>query len=106
MKVTEQIKLGSQPESAYDRALQVVLVPLLTAISIKLNQLGEGRLAAKDNLRTAAPTTGTWQQGDEINHSAPVEAGAPGTKYVIQGWMCVASGTPGTWVQKRYLTGN
>jgi hypothetical protein len=106
MKVVEQINLGSQPESLYDRELQGVLKRVLEPIAIKLNQLGEGRLAAKDNLRTAAPTTGTWQQGDEVNHSAPVEAGSPGSRYVIQGWICVASGTPGTWVQKRYLTGN
>lgn len=105
MKLTEQIRLGN-PESKYDRMLQVALVPLLQQTAIKVNLLGEGRLSAKDNLRTAAPTTGTWEQGDEVNHSAPVEAGAPGTKYVIQGWICVASGTPGTWVQKRYLTGN
>lgn len=86
--------------------LQQALVPLLRAIGLKVNALASGRISAKDETATAAPTVGTWQQGDEITNSTPTELGTTPNKYVIRGWMCVASGTPGTWVQQRYLTGN
>jgi hypothetical protein len=39
---------------------------------------------------TAAPTSGTWAQGDIVWNTAPGAAGAPG-------WVCVTGGTPGTW---------
>ena len=39
---------------------------------------------------SAAPTTGTWVQGDRILNSAPTSGG-------YSGWICTASGTPGTW---------
>jgi hypothetical protein len=39
---------------------------------------------------TAAPTEGTWVRGNVVWNSAPAAGG-----YV--GWVCVASGTPGTW---------
>jgi hypothetical protein len=38
----------------------------------------------------AAPTTGTYYQGDVVLHSAPVAGGNIG-------WVCTTSGTPGTW---------
>lgn len=38
----------------------------------------------------AAPTAGTWAQGDIVWNIAPAAAGAPG-------WVCVTDGTPGTW---------
>lgn len=75
-------------------------------IAYQVNALSEGRAEAFYNASTAAPTTGTWKQGDRVPNSAPVEAGAASSKYVILGWICVASGTPGTWVQMRTLTGN
>lgn len=72
----------------------------------QVNQLTEGKVSAIYNADTAAPTTGTHAQGDFIRNSAPVEAGLVGSKYVVFGWVCVSGGTPGTWVQTRYLTGN
>lgn len=75
-------------------------------IAEQVNALSEGRSVAYYNAATAAPTTGTYKQGDEIRNSAPTELGSAGSKYVINGWKCVASGTPGTWVQMRFLTGN
>ena len=72
----------------------------------QVNDLAEGRITAAHNAYTAAPTTGTYAQGDYIRNSAPAEAGSASSKYVILGWVCVASGTPGTWVQCRALTGN
>jgi hypothetical protein len=75
-------------------------------IARQVNALSEGKAAAFYGAATAAPTTGTWAQGDEVKHSAPVEAGSATEKYVITGFICVAGGTPGTWLQMRVLTGN
>lgn len=57
---------------------------------------------------TAAPTAAstTYYPGDRIVNTAPAETGTAGSKYVVTGWMCVAQGQPGTWVQQRALTGN
>jgi hypothetical protein len=41
-------------------------------------------------LGTAAPVSGTYQQGDIVYNSAPVSTG-----YI--GWVCTVAGTPGTW---------
>lgn len=43
-----------------------------------------------EQVRSAAPTTGSWTQGDIAWSSAPVSSG-----YI--GAVCVASGSPGTW---------
>lgn len=72
----------------------------------QVNQMTEGRQAAFYQARTAAPTTDTWAQGDFVLNSAPTELGAASSKYIIHGWRCTVSGTPGTWVQCRFLTGN
>lgn len=72
----------------------------------QVNLLSEGRIAAAYNAATAAPTTGTYAQGDFVRNSAPTEAGSASSMYVIFGWLCVSGGTPGTWVECRWLTGN
>lgn len=72
----------------------------------QVNLLAEGRIAAAHTAQVAAPTTGTYAAGDAVRNSAPSELGSVGSKYVIEGWMCVVGGTPGTWVEKRFLTGN
>ena len=74
--------------------------------AMQVNQLSEGRIAAITNATTAAPSTGTHALGDFVRNSAPSELGAATAKYVIFGWICVTGGTPGTWVQTRFLTGN
>jgi len=43
-------------------------------------------------LGTAAPTSGTYEQGDIVYSSAPAAGG-----YI--GWVCTTGGTPGTWKQ-------
>lgn len=90
----------------YPKRLNARLYDVFRAIAAQLNGVSEGRIAAATSATTAAPTAGTWAQGDFVPNSAPVEAGTAGSKYVIDGWRCVASGTPGTWVQRRSLTGN
>lgn len=79
---------------------------ILREYASQLNGLSEGKLAATYNAQTAAPTTGTYAQGDFIKNSAPAEAGSAGSKFVIVGWICSVAGTPGTWLECRYLTGN
>lgn len=106
MRLDENPALPRNPESEYDRQLYFTLAKLFRNIAQKVNSIADGDIAAFDNAYTAAPTSGTWRQGDSIRNSAPSELGSVGSKYVITGWQCVASGTPGTWVQLRSLTGN
>ncbi len=75
-------------------------------IATQVNALSEGRIAGAYAADTAAPTAGPHVQGDTVRNLAPVEAGTAGSMYVVLGWVCVASGTPGTWVETRALTGN
>ena len=81
-------------------------VRLLRDIVNQVNGIAEGNASSFHGAMTAAPTTGTWAIGDEVKNSAPAEAGAVSSKYVITGWICTASGTPGTWLEQRVLTGN
>ncbi len=75
-------------------------------VAQQVNALSEGLVSASYNALTSVPTSGTWTQGDFVRNRTPVEAGAALSKYVVTGWICVASGTPGTWLQTRSLTGN
>ena len=59
-----------------------------------------------DTSGTGYPTTGTWSQGDKCENTSPTELGTAGSKYVVVGWICTVSGTPGTWLEMRSLTGN
>jgi hypothetical protein len=52
-----------------------------------------------------SPATG-WTRGDRRWNKVPSELGTAGSKYVLQGWICTVTGTPGTWVEMRSLTGN
>jgi len=71
-----------------------------------INRLAEGRIAAAYNALADTPTGGAWAQGDFVRNNAPVELGESPNKYVVHGWQCVSGGTPGAWVECRYLTGN
>lgn len=82
------------------------LLDLLKRIAYQVNLLSEGAISARYNAAIAAPTTGRWAQGDRISNSAPAELGTAGSKYIITDFLCVVSGTPGTWLQARSLTGN
>jgi hypothetical protein len=75
-------------------------------IETQVNGLSEGLQAASYLATTAAPTTGEHALGDFILNSSPSELGGAGSKYIIHGWRCTVAGTPGTWVQCRFLTGN
>lgn len=82
------------------------IIELFRDAARKVNSLAAGKFAAIDRTGTAAPTTGTWAQGDFVANSNRSELGSVGGKYVLMGWVCVIGGTPGTWVESRTLTGN
>lgn len=208
MRLSSEVQLPQNPDTAYSRELVFQLKTIFRALTNKLNGIADGRLSAIDSTGTAAPTTGTWAQGDQVRNSNPTElaesvtaatllnswvnydtatynaagyyrdnaglirlrglvksgvvgspiltlptgyrpakeeifsvvsnnafgrvdvfvngdvtllvgsnafasldgisflpASGPG-KYVIDGWLDTAGGTPGTWVQKRFFTGN
>lgn len=70
-----------------------------------LSAIAAGKISATDRA-TAPPTGGIWSQGDFVRNAAPAELGTAASKYVVLGWVCTVSGTPGTWLQCRTLTGN
>lgn len=82
------------------------LPPGYTARVYELFREHAQAINALRNEAAAAPTTGTWKQGDFVWNTAPAEAGSASSKYVVIGWVCTVSGTPGTWLDSRTLTGN
>ena len=92
--------------SEFDRQMYFRMTLLLREFAQQVNMLSEGAVQAATNAATSAPTTGNWQIGDVVRNSAPSETGSAGSKYVVGGWICVAAGTPGTWKETRWLTGN
>lgn len=101
MRLQEDPKL---PQGDLGR-LVTTLTDRLRSISRKINSVAESRISGRHNADTAAPTGGNYTQGDFVPNSAPTEHGVAGSKYVVTGWTCVASGSPGTWVECRSLTG-
>ena len=79
---------------------------ILNQITNQLNGISEGTAAYVTNAYTASPTSGTYAVSDFVKNSVPSELGVAASKYVILGWICTVSGTPGTWLQCRVLTGN
>lgn len=100
------MRLQDNPYLPADHPLARQLDVLWRQLAAQVNALSEGFMAARHAARAAAPTTGTWAQGDEVANSLPTEVGPGGSMYIIVGWKCVASGTPGTWREMRVLTGN
>ena len=89
-----------------ERLMQLRLTELFRQTNQQVNDISEGKLIGRHFNGTAAPTTGTYAQGDILWHSTPTEAGVALSKYVIIGFICTVAGTPGTWLQMRTLTGN
>jgi hypothetical protein len=74
-------------------------------IQTQLNNISEGRIVATYNAQSTVPTTGIFNVGDFVPNAAISELGAPGSKYVLRGWVCSDS-DPLTFLQCRFLTGN
>lgn len=106
MNIDPRLPILPANADSYQRTLSMRLNDVLRDTLTKVGLLQAGSLSGRSNQRTTAPTAGTWAQGDEVRHSAPVEAGTVGSKYVVLGWVCVSGGTPGTWREMRVLTGN
>lgn len=98
---TDNYRFGSDLPS-----MAKALTQILPAIATQVNAVSEGRVTGSHNALQAAPTTGLWMQGDFVRNLKPVVLGAAGSQYIVTGWMCTASGQPGTWVQCRSLTGS
>jgi hypothetical protein len=56
-----------------------------------VNALAEGRIVGSVNAAPAAPTTGAYTPGDFVRNSAPAELGTAGSRFVVEGWMCIAA---------------
>ena len=52
--------------------------------------IGQNPGGTHESYGTAIPTTGYWTRGSRRWNSEPSPGGPPG-------WVCTASGTPGTW---------
>ena len=81
--------LKDRVPSNYNRA---TWVDIISQVERQVNDLSEGRVSAYHGQATAAPTTGSWVRGDWQKNSLPSPSG-------WFGWICVESGTPGTWKQ-------
>ena len=93
------------PVESYETRLNFQLNKEIGELKDKDESFRMNRLAAF-NSATAAPTGNTWAIGDIVRNSAPAELGVALSKYIIVGWICTVSGTPGTWLEMRTLTGN
>lgn len=100
------MRLEENPQLPLGDNWRYTLQRVLRNTAQKVNQLADGKVAGTDFALTAAPTTGQFQVGDFVKNSAPSELGSAGSKYVVAGWLCVTAGSPGTFVQCRFLTGN
>lgn len=87
-------KVNANPNLGFDDSvdqLKRTLADILRGHAQLVNGLSDGSIDASLSM-TAAPTAGSWKQGDFIKNTTPTGA----TPTI--GWICTASGTPGTWV--------
>jgi hypothetical protein len=75
----------------------------------QVNQLSDGSIQAQNTAASAMPTSGSFTAGDFIVNRAPAILGAPGSRYVVRGWIRITSGSAHVlntdWVESRTLTG-
>ena len=89
----------------YDRGLMTEMVRQLED---SINRLSSGAIYQNYNATTSTPggTTVSHSVGDFVKNAIPTELGTAGNMYIVYGWVCIASGTPGTFREARILTGN
>ena len=63
----------------------------LDRVAQQLNQSTEGYIVSITNRQTSAPSSGSFQPGDFVKNSNRSELGAPGSKYILDGWECATS---------------
>ena len=106
MRIPTEPRFPQPTEPDYNARLAFQLLAKWREIAQQINGVTEGRIYAYHAAATSAPTTGDYQRGDFILNSEPEELGSAGSKYIVHGWRCIEAGTPGTWVEMRFLTGN
>lgn len=94
------LKIGNE----YKRA---DMSDVLRAICTQVDGLTAGGIAYLDNAASAAPTGSAvaYASGDMVRKLNPTVQGTVGAQYVTAAFLCVADGSPGTWVEFRGLTG-
>lgn len=98
------VALPSVDDDNYDVQLQRTLVKLFADINKAVSALQSlpGAVSA-----SAVPSTGTHKAKEFVwNTNLDIEYGAIGSRYILAGWVCISGGTPGTWRECRFLTGN
>lgn len=78
------------PSGAYDVRDQTETRRLMVEAVRQVGADVDQQTRRRGTEATAAPTSGTWRQGDVVWNAAPVAGG-------FVGWVCVVSGSPGTW---------
>jgi len=100
-------KLKNVPQRIGSEYRRAEIVDALTAIVRQTDGLTEGGIAYRDNAQSVTPAASVASAvGDFVPNSNPTVSGTVGAQVVTAGWICVASGTPGTWVAANFLTGS
>lgn len=84
------------------------IVRWLKKLYAQINRLSSESINAYTTSSTGPPPANSvtiYAQGDFIRNEAPTVQGSAGSHYVVTGWLCVAGGKPGTWVECRSATG-
>src|SRR3990167_10977945 len=108
MAAMSKLVLELQVPDKYDKP---TLARVIQAICYQVNLLSEGSITARYQAQASVPSSSAvaYVQGDMVWDSNPtVRASvAPGvaSNYVRLGWLSVAPGKPGTFVEVRTLTG-
>lgn len=99
------VRIGSPASVAL---LARAVVDWLKLAQQQINRISAGSINGSTTAATSPPAAGSvtiYATGDYIRNSAPSVLGSSGSQYVVKGWICIAGGKPGTWVQDRSLTG-
>jgi hypothetical protein len=96
----------SSPTKLPEQYRKSDLFRILTDIDTQINNLSDGRVVAVSN-NSASPTSSVVGSsvGDEVRNTNATVQGTVGAQYVVRGWICTTSGTPGVWREERVLTG-
>ena len=105
MKLPTDARLPAATATNFNNVLLVRLYELFRDIATQVNGVSEGSIVGTYNAASAIPT-GRGLQGDIVRNKTPTELGTTGSKYIITGWICTASGNPATWREMRCLSGN
>lgn len=100
-----KLNLEQFVQGEYDRGMMTEMV---RQIEDAINRLSSGAIYQNYNATSSTPSgvTVSHSVGDFVKNAVPTELGTAGSMYIVLGFLCVASGTPGTFREVRALTGN